>query len=305
MQKGRTYHDFSLTRGGVRVRRRTVDLGIAADADWMNAVGEALGKTGSAMPGGVYRVGLARTDLKVTLDGVEIKPALALGSWLAFSKMGNQGMVMGDLVLLATEVNPVMKKLAEGGIEVTALHNHLLRNEPFTMYMHVLGHGDPAKLATTLRRALAESKTPLGGATPYAPPPPAPLDLDTVTIDQALGRKGNVNGGVYQVSIPRAEQIKDGGMAVPEAMGSAIVINFQPTGGGNAAITGDFVLIAKEVNAVLKALRDNGIEVTALHNHMLNDQPRLFFMHFWANDDAKKLASGLKAALAKINVTKK
>ena len=279
---------------------------IAAEADWMNAVGKALGKTGSAMPGGVYRVGLARTDLKVTLDGVEIKPALALGSWLAFTKMGSKGMVMGDLVLLATEVNPVMKKLAEGGIEITALHNHLLRNEPFTMYMHVQGRGDPVKLASTLRNALGESKTPLQGVAPSASPPAAsPLDLDTAAIDQALGRKGNVNGGVYQVNIPRAEKIKDGGMDVPEAMGSAIAINFQPTGGGKAAITGDFVLIGKEVNPVLKALRDNGIEVTALHNHMLNDQPRLFFMHFWANDDLKKLANGLKAALANVNTAKK
>jgi Domain of Unknown Function (DUF1259) len=279
---------------------------IAAEADWMNAVGKALGKTGSAMPGGVYRVGLARTDLKVTLDGVEIKPALALGSWLAFTKMGNKGMVMGDLVLLATEVNPVMKKLAEGGIQITALHNHLLRNEPFTMYMHVQGHGDPVTLAAALHNALGESKTPLQNAAPSAPPPaPSPLDLDTAAIDQALGRKGNVNGGVYQVNIPRAEKIKDGGMDVPEAMGSAIAINFQPTGGGKAAITGDFVLIGKEVNPVLKALRDNGIEVTALHNHMLNDQPRLFFMHFWANDDVNKLANGLKAALANVNTTKR
>ena len=278
----------------------------ATEADWMKDVGAALGKTGSAMPGGVYRVGLARTDLKVTLDGVEIKPALALGSWLAFTKMGKQGMVMGDLVLLATEVNPVMKKLTENGIEITALHNHLLRNEPFTMYMHVLGHGDPVKLATDLRTALGESKTPLQAPPAPASAAPAPtLDLDTAAIDQALGKKGNANGGVYQVNIPRAERIKDGGMEVPEAMGSAIAINFQPTGAGKAAITGDFVLIGKEVNPVLKALRENGIEVTALHNHMLDDQPRLFFMHFWANDDLNKLTNGLRAALAKVNRAKK
>jgi hypothetical protein len=252
----------------------------AADPEWMKSVGEALGKTGAAMPGGVYRVGLARSDLKVTLDGVEIKPAFALGSWLAFKKVGNQGMVMGDLVLLASEVTPVMTKVEEAGIEVTALHNHLLRNEPFTMYMHVEGHGDPVKLATALHAALAESKTPLESA-PAASPPPAPsIDLDTVAIDKALAAKGKINGGVYQVSIPRAEPIKERGMDVPEAMGSAIAINFQPTGSGKTAITGDFVLIAKEVNPVIKALRDNGIEVTAIHNHMLDDQPRLFFMHF-------------------------
>jgi hypothetical protein len=220
-------------------------------------------------------------------------------------------MVMGDLVLTHEEVNPVMKVLAENGIEVTALHNHLLRSEPATMYMHVGGHGDAVKLATALREALGQSRTPLGGGTAASSQPPAAtgsadqkLDLDTATIDQALGRKGKVNGGVYQVSIPRAETITDGGMEVPEAMGSAIAINFQPTGGGKAAITGDFVLTADEVNPVIRALRANGIEVTALHNHMLKDEPRLFFMHFWANEDVNKLAKGLKAALDHIKVAK-
>jgi hypothetical protein len=278
--------------------------GISAVADdWQAEVGQALGKTGATAPGGIYRVGLPRTDLKVTLDGVELKPGFALGSWLAFEKMGDQGMVMGDLVLTMDEVAPVMTKLAAGGIEVTALHNHLLRNQPFTMYMHVQGNGDPVKLATALHGALAESKTPLSAA-PTAPSPPPPIDLDTAALDQTLGAKGANNGGVYQFSIPRAEPIKDNGMDVPPPMGSANAINFQPTGGGKAAITGDFVLIAKEVNPVLRALRDHGIEVTAIHNHMLDDQPHLYFMHFWANDDAKKLAEGLKAALAQINIAK-
>ena len=278
---------------------------VAFAEDWQTQVGEALGKPGTATPSGIYRVGLPRTDLKVTLDGVELKPGFALGGWLAFEKMGAQGMVMGDLVLTETEVNPVMTKLAAGGIEVTALHNHLLRNQPFTMYMHVLGQGDPVKLASALHAAITESKTPLSAApaAPSAAPPPA-IDFDTAAIDQTLGAKGTNNGGVYQVSIPRAEPITDNGMAVPPPMGSANAINFQPTGGGRAAITGDFVLIAKEVNPVLKALREHGIEVTALHNHMLDDQPHLYFMHFWANDDAKKLAEGLKAALAQINIAK-
>jgi hypothetical protein len=273
-----------------------------AEAAWMTGVGDALGKKGTAQAGGVYRVGLPRTDLKVTLDGVEIKPALALGSWLAFANPGNRGVVMGDLVLLPGEVNPVMKKLEDSGIEITALHNHLLRNEPFTLYMHVLGHGDPVRLATVLHDALGESKTPLQDAVPGpASSTTAALDLDTAMIDRVLGHKGTVSGGVYQVTIARAERIKDRGMDVPQAMGSAIGINFQPTGGGKAAITGDFVLTAREVNPVLKALRDNGIEVTALHNHMLDDQPRLFFMHFWANDDVSRLANGLRMALAHVN----
>jgi hypothetical protein len=245
------------------------------------------------------------------LDGVAIKPALALGSWLAFEALGDKdAMVMGDLVLTQDEVNPVMKKLVENGLEITALHNHLLRSEPATMYMHVSGHGDAAKLAGALRAALQESKTPLAESQtgssqpPSAGPAQGDIDLNTAVIDQALGRKGKVNGGVYQVSIPRAETPRDRSMEVPESMGSAIAINFQPTGGGKAAITGDFVLTGEEVNPVLRALRANGIEVTALHNHMLDDQPRLFFMHFWANDDAEKLAKGLRAALDKVKVAK-
>jgi len=212
-------------------------------------------------------------------------------------------------VLTAEEVNPVMEKLLAGGIQVTALHNHLLRNQPFTMYMHVMGIGDPVKLATVLHDALAVSKTPLavtatGTSQPAAAAPaaPPPIDLDTAALDRIFGTKGANNGGIYQFSIPRAEQVKDGNMAVPPSLGSAQAINFQPLGGGKAAITGDFVLTAKEVPLVMKALRGNGIEVTALHNHMLDDQPRLFFMHFWANDDAGKLAQGLKTALDKINI---
>ena len=305
----------------------------AAEADWTK-VADALGKSGTEMPGGVYRVGLPRTDLHVKLDGVDIKPTLALGSWLAFQGKGDAAMVMGDLVLTEDEVGPVMKKLTENNIEITALHNHLLRAQPSTLYMHVLGHGDPAKLAAALHDGLALSKTPLGNATasassqtfiPGSEQPartgpaaasassqapaagsnqPAQLDLDTAMIDKVLGAKGKAAGGVYQVGIPRAETIKDGGMEVPVAMGSGEAINFQPTGDGKAAITGDFVLTAKEVNPVLRALRENGIEVTAVHNHMLDDEPRLFFMHFWANDDAAKLAKGLRAALDKVNVAR-
>src|SRR5215469_15676184 len=172
----------------------------AADDDWQSQVGNALGKTGAAMPGGVYRVGLPRTDLKATLDGVALEPGFALGGWLAFEKTDGQGMVMGDLVLTEDEVNPVMAKLAAAGIEITALHNHLLRNRPFTMYVHVLGHGDPVTLAGALHTALAESKTPLAAA-PAGAAPPA-IALDTAAIDRALGAKGKNVGGVYQFGIP-------------------------------------------------------------------------------------------------------
>jgi hypothetical protein len=273
----------------------------AAENDWMTRVGEALGKTGTEMPGGVYRVALPRSDIHATLDGVEIKPGLALGGWLAFQRHGEKAMVMGDVVLLAEEVTPVMTKLEESGIAITALHNHLLRNEPFTMYMHVLGSGDPVALATALHGALAASKTPMGAS---APAPPAELGFDPATVENVLGRRGKVNGPILGFSIPRAEPVREGGMVVPEAMGSASAINFQSTGGNTAATTGDFVLVAQEVNPVIKALRDNGIEVTALHNHMLGDEPRCFFMHFWGHDDAAKLAKGLKAALDRIAVAK-
>ena len=273
----------------------------AADRDWSD-VGKALGKEGATQPGGVYRVSLPRTDLKVTLDGVAIKPGFALGGWLAFEPTGDQAMVMGDLVMTQDEINPVMKKLEDSGIAITALHNHLLRAEPATMYMHVMGHGDPVKLAQELHAALSLSKIPFEA--PSGTSQPQPMELDTASLDNIIGAQGKANGGVLQYGIPRAEKIAESGMPVPPALGSAIAINFQPTGGGKAAITGDFVLIAKEVNPVAKALRDSGIEVTALHNHMLDDQPRLFFMHFWANDDARKLTEGLKAALAQINIAK-
>ncbi len=274
---------------------------VAADRDWSD-VGKALGKEGATQPGGVYRVSLPRTDLKVTLDGVAIKPGFALGGWLAFEPTGDQAMVMGDLVMTQDEINPVMKKLEDSGIAITALHNHLLRAEPATMYMHVMGHGDPVKLAQELHAALSLSKIPFEA--PSGTSQPQPMELDTASLDNIIGAQGKANGGVLQYGIPRAEKIAESGMPVPPALGSAIAINFQPTGGGKAAITGDFVLIAKEVNPVAKALRDNGIEVTALHNHMLDDQPRLFFMHFWANDDAQKLAKGLRAALDKVNTAK-
>ena len=272
-----------------------------AQGEW-DAVAKAIGRPGTEMPGGVYRVGIGRSDLTVTVDGVQIKPPLALGSYLAFQKSGKEAMVMGDLVLLQEEVNPVMKKLIEQGIQITAIHNHLLRAAPQVMYMHYQGHGDAAKLAAAVRSALEESKTPLAAPAKAAAQPP--IDLDTAAIERTLGAKGTNNSGVYGFSIPRAEAIKEHGATIPPAMGMGTVINFQPTGGGKAAITGDFVLIGKEVNPVLKTLRENGIEVTALHSHMLEEQPRLFFMHFWANDDAQKLADGLKAALGKVSLKK-
>ena len=211
-------------------------------------------------------------------------------------------MVMGDLVLTEDEVTPVLTKLQEGGVEQTALHNHVLHESPRVMYMHIHGMGDAVKIAKAIHDALALSKTPF--TAPAGGTQSQDLEIDTKQLDQIIGQSGKVNSGVYQFGIARAEKIMDNGMEVPPSMGLATAINFQPTGAGKAAITGDFVLIASEVNPVIKALRDNGIEVTALHSHMLDETPRLFFMHFWANDDAQKLARGLRAALDKMNIVK-
>jgi hypothetical protein len=271
----------------------------AAEPDW-SQVAQALGKSGAVQAGGVYRVGFPRTDLKVSLDGVALRTGFAFGGWVAFQPMDTQAMVMGDLVLTQDEVAPVMRKLEEGGIEISALHNHLLRAEPMTLYMHIQGHGDPVKLAGAIHDGLALSKTP------FAPPPgtATPANIDMIGIDRIMGYRGQDSGGIYQFGIPRAQPVTDQGMALPGAMGAAIAINFQPTGFDTAAITGDFVLLATEVNPVIKALQANGIEITALHSHMLDEQPRVFFMHFWANDDAHKLATGLRAALDKVDVRK-
>ncbi|MBR0782451.1 DUF1259 domain-containing protein [Bradyrhizobium iriomotense] len=274
----------------------------AQDVDWQK-VDEALGRK-PAVTGDVHRYGFPRTDLTVTLDGVTIKPALALGGWVAFKPAHGGAMAMGDLVLLESEINPVMLKMIANGMEITAVHNHLLGASPATFYMHVAGHGDPLKIATALKEALAESRTPLSVSAPAAPPPA--VDLDTAQLDQIIGVKGQANGGVYQFNVPRRDPVTEQGMQLSPVgpLGVATAINFQPTGAGKAAITGDFVLTGDEVNPVIKALRSHGIAVTALHSHMLDEQPRLFFMHFWANDDAIKLATGVRAALDKTASTK-
>jgi hypothetical protein len=273
--------------------------GAGTQAGW-SAVERALGRPGAAQPDSVVRFSFPRSDLRVTVDGVQLRPALALGSWLAFRRVPGGAMAMGDLVLTEDEVAPVMTRLQQGGVGQTAVHNHLLRESPRVMYMHVEAHGDPVRIAETVRAALALSRTPLDAPAP-APAAPA-IDLDTAAVARALGRSGRVNGGVYQVSVPRAETVRDGGHVVPPAMGVATAINFQPTGAGRAAITGDFVMTATEVNPVIRALRDHGVEVTALHSHLIGEQPRLYFMHFWANDDAVKLATGLRAALSHMAV---
>ncbi|HEX5507541.1 MAG TPA: DUF1259 domain-containing protein [Pseudolabrys sp.] len=273
----------------------------AQEIDW-GKVDAALGRR-ATVTSDVHRYGFPRSDLHVTLDGVTVKPGLALGGWAAFKPMQGGAMVMGDLVLLESEINPVMTRMIRNGFEITAVHNHILRANPATFYMHIKGQGDPMKLAAALRDALSASATPFAATVGAAPASAASIDLDTKQLDQIMGLKGKASGGIYQFGVPRRERITENGMPLvpPGPMGVATGINFQPTGNGKAAITGDFVLAASEVNPVVSALRSNGIEVTALHSHMLDEQPRLFFMHFWANDNAEKLAKGLRAALDKID----
>jgi Domain of Unknown Function (DUF1259) len=273
----------------------------AADIDWKK-VDAALGKT-AAVSGEVHRYGIPRSDLHVTLDGVAIKPALALGGWVAFAPMHGEAMVMGDLVLLETEITPVMTKLLEGGLDITAIHNHILRASPATFYMHVGGHGDPEKMAAVIRAALSASNTPFDAPATTAGPAPA-VDLDTAKLDQLMGVKGTAVGGVYQFAVSRRDPAMESGMQVNTPLGGANAINFQPTGNGKAAITGDFLVTGDEVNPLIRALRAGDIEVTAIHSHMLDEQPRMFFIHFWANDDALKLAGNIRTALETTAIAK-
>ncbi|HEU4556343.1 MAG TPA: DUF1259 domain-containing protein [Longimicrobium sp.] len=267
-----------------------------ADGVAWRAVDAAMGRSGSAMPGGVRRYAMPRGDLAVTSRGVRIRPALALGSWIAMKPAGvGRVVAMGDLVLAEDEMGPVISRLQQGGVGQTAIHKHLLDEQPAVWWTHVHAEGDPVAIAGAVRAALALTRTPAESP----PAAAAPLELDSAAIRRDLGRTGRVSGGVYQVSVPRAETIRSRGVEVPPSMGTATVINFQPTGNGRAAIAGDFVMTADEVDPVIRALREHGIQVVSLHNHMTDESPRLFFMHFWANDDAAKLARGLRAALGR------
>jgi len=296
----------------MQVRFRTPALMVAAflsapvmaraqAASWA-PVEQILGRKAVAQPSDVMRFNFPRRDLRVMVGNVQVKPSFALGSWVAFKRMPDgQAMAMGDLVLTESEINPVISALQQGGVEQTALHNHLLGASPNTMYLHINAVGKEADIARAIRRALESSKTPLDTA-PAAPA--AAFELDTAALAKALGYSGRVNGGVYAVGVARSEKIMENGHEVPSSMGLATSINFQPTGGGKAAITGDFVMIGSEVNPVIRALRESGISIAALHSHLIGETPQLYFMHFWANDDALKLARGLSAAIAKTNSVK-
>ena len=271
--------------------------------DW-SGVEKVFGKKGSVQDN-VFKISYPRSDLKVKVGDFSVAPGLALGSWIGFiknpggMKMNGNAMMMGDLVLLEKEVGPVISKLLSQNIEVTAIHNHLLNEQPAIKYIHFSGKGDAEKLAKEIKSVLEVTGTPLSS-------PPAQAQQatpDWSAVEAILGSTGKKNGNLLQYSFARNEKLTESGMEIPAYMGMAIAINFQMSD-NKAAITGDFVLLDKEVNPVLKALTDNGIAVTALHNHMLYDNPRLFMMHFWAVDDPGKLAKGLKAALDLTNSKK-
>jgi len=258
-----------------------------------------LGRTGQKT-GDVYRVGFPRTDLHVVAGGVDIKPGLALGSWAAFAGSGEHASVMGDLVLLPSELDAVMRKLRDAGFEISAVHNHLNDETPHVMYMHYMGHGDAEEIAKSLKSALAESKTPLGP--PAAPAAAGETPTWVQSVNTTLGAQGRWAGGVLAFNIPRAEPVVEHGMSLTPAQGAAEAINFQEAGAGKVATTGDFVLIADEVNPVISALLAHNIQVTALHSHLLTEQPRIFFMHFWAVGNTDSVAQGIKAALDKVHI---
>jgi hypothetical protein len=273
-------------------------IGVAQTLDTAK-IDQTMGRSGQKT-GDVYRLSFPRTDLHVSIAGVEIKPGLALGSWAAFAGNDNDAMVMGDLVLLENELPPVMKKLRTAGFDISAVHNHLLNETPRVMYLHYVGHGKAVELAKSLQAALAESKTPLDKPAP--PPSTAEPPAFVKTIEEALGTKGRFAGGVLSFGIPRSESIIDHGMTLAAPQGVAEAINFQEAGNGKLATTGDFVLTAEEVNPVISALEEHDIAVTALHSHMLTEQPRLFFMHFWGVGSTESVAAGIKAALSHVAV---
>jgi hypothetical protein len=278
----------------------TASSALAQGASWQASVDSALGRKGAAQPDSAYKFSLPRSDLSVTIGSVALKPALALGSWVAFLPTGpSQAIVMGDLVLTENEIGGVMRALQAGGVEQTALHNHLRGESPHVMYMHIMARGNPVTIARTIHTALAGTGTPMTAAPVVTLP--AVIGLDTAGIAKTLGHAGKFNGIVYQISVPRAETINMGGITIPPSMGLATAINIQPTGSGRAVATGDFVLLASEVNPVVRALQSNGIDVTAIHSHMLDESPHLFFMHFWGNNDALSIARGLRAALDATN----
>lgn len=246
--------------------------------------------------GNTIRINFARTDLKEKINGITIDSNLALGGYVAFTPMQDHAMMMCTMVLLQKEVAPVIEKLIANNIEITGMHNHLCGEDPKIVFLHCTGHGNAVKLAKGFKSALDKTKTPMSQKTVYPK-----CDINWQNVESILGFKGKKEGKLIFFSIPRADKVyqMDAEMSLP--MGVGETINMQKV--GNKAISiGDFVVTAPEVNPVLKALTDNGLRVTSIHNHMLDENPRTFCLHYWGYDNPDKLAKGLKAALTNINI---
>ncbi|GHF24405.1 MULTISPECIES: DUF1259 domain-containing protein [Streptomyces] len=262
-------------------------------ADW-KGLADTLGRSGTLMGDTVYRVSLPRTDLKVTSDHVDIKPGLSLGGYAAFARYKDGTMLMGDLVVTEPELQKVTDALQAAGIDQTGVHKHLLAQHPDVWWTHIHAMGDPVALAKGLKSALAATAIPSAAKPPASQPAVA---LDTAGIDKALGRKGTGDGGIYKITAGRQNTVTDGMHILPSAFGITTGINFQPLGGNKAAINGDFVMTKAETQKVVQALRKGHIDIVELHNHMQDEQPRLFFLHFWATGDGVTLAKALRPAL--------
>jgi len=270
--------------------------------DW-DAVGQAMGKELEEKGEGIHGVEFPRSDLTVTSEGVALDPGMELATEANFKDTDDgKALALGELTLTEEELQPVIDRLQQGGIEETALHKHLQDESPRLWWLHFRSYGDPVQTAQTLRSAIESTNTPLSESSEEES---EHLDLDTNQLDQIIGQEGETEGGVYRFRVPRAETITDtaAGTTLPAEMEGGSLLMFQPTGGGKAAINGDFAMTEKEINPVIQALRENGIEVLPLHSHLLYEEPTLYYMHFWANDDAAKLAQGLRAALDATNST--
>lgn len=272
-------------------------LGHAYASDFGD-VEKILGAPGQMQVGAVV-FSFPRSDIKVTIDGEPVPTAFGFGSWTAWKEMGKESMVMGDLVLLQKEINPVISALAEANINVTALHNHFLGEEPRIMYMHIYGMGQKATLAWGIRAALDKT------GTPKSPPSassgtPSSLQLDAKRMQEIIGHTGKVGGSVLKITLGRAG-VKMGRTEVTSSMGLNTWVAFIGTN-ERAHVAGDVAMTASEVNKVIRALRKGGINLTAVHNHMLDEEPRIFFLHYWGTGPADKLARTVREAFDQAKV---
>lgn len=281
--------------------------GMHCTGTWNNSgfpladVEHTLGVEGEHLPDGVYMFGLPRNDLRVTMGDFVLCPAMALDSWAGFYGMGGEWMMMGDLVLRTEELPAAEDALRREGLSITAIHNTLAGENPQVFDLHIGGSGDPMEIAQALRNVLKAANFTINAPVSHACAMSEGRQ-DTAAIDRIMGTNGTYDDGVLIYRMPRAEKISENGMEIPPSLDVATVIKLQPLPDGRAAMTGEFVLAATEVEPVISKLGSNGITVTATHSHMLEEQPRLFYLHVWAIGDPLQLAGGLREALDQTNV---